>query len=284
MTSGNKPLDGGNLVLSTEEKEQLLRSHPTCDGFIRKFIGSSDYINGNERWCLWLNDDNLHEAIKIHEIKERIEKVKQFRLEGGNNAKAKALTPHKFEFSNEPKQSQIIVPRVSSIRREYIPMGFVEIDNVIADSSQVIYDAEPYVFGLLNSKMHMIWVRVTAGRLKSDYRYSSYFSYHTFPFPNISTQRKNEITQAVFRILEEREKHSDKTLAELYDPNKMPNGLREAHHQNDIIIEKCYRSTPFKSDEERLEYLFKLYEKMIGEEKEREAKEKAAKKTRNKKK
>lgn len=113
----------------------------------------------------------------------------------------------------------------------------------------------------------MIWVRTISGYLGTSLRYSNTLSYNTFPFPPISEQRKNEITQAVFRILEEREKHSDKTLAQLYDPDKMPDGLREAHRQNDLIIEKCYRSKPFTSDEERLEYLFKLYEKMIAEEK-----------------
>ena len=123
-----------------------------------------------------------------------------------------------------------------------------------------------------------------AGRLEERYRYSSTLVYNTFPFPPISTQRKNEITQAVFRILAEREKHSDKTLAQLYDPDKMPDGLRKAHRQNDIIIEKCYRSTPFKSDEERLEYLFKLYEKMIAEEKERDALLEKTKKIRKKRK
>src|SRR5690606_31415549 len=123
------------------------------------------------------------------------------------------------------------------------------------------------IFSLLNSSMHRGWVRAVAGRLKSDYRSSIQLCYNTFPFPPISDQRKQEITQCVFRILEERERHSEKTLGQLYDPDKMPEGLREAHRQNDLAIERCYRSRPFESDEERLEYLFKLYEKMIAEEK-----------------
>lgn len=131
--------------------------------------------------------------------------------------------------------------------------------------------------------MYMVWLRTVGGRLKTDYRYSKDLVYNNFPFPPISTQRKNEIRQAVFRILAEREKHSDKTMAQLYDPDKMPEGLREAHHQNDIIIEKCYRSTPFTSDEERLKSLFKLYEKMIVEERDKDtlfAKEKKIRKKR----
>ncbi len=180
--------------------------------------------------------------------------------------------------------TSIIVPRVTSERRKYLQCGFLDSKSVVTDAAQVIYDPEPFIFGFLSSNIHMLWVKAVAGRLKMDIRYSNSLCYNTFPFPRISTQRKNEITQSAFRILEEREKHSDKTLAELYDPNKMPEGLREAHHQNDIIIEKCYRSTPFKSDEERLEYLFKLYEKMIAEEKAKELELKAEKKTRKKKK
>ena len=267
MTSGNKPLDGGNLILSEEEKNELVKLNPEAIPLLRKFIGSSDYIRGEVRWCLWIQDHQLELARSIPIIRERLVRVKEMRLNGGNNAQVKANVPHKFEFSNEPTTSQIIVPRVSSIRRDYIPMGFVDLESVIADSSQVIFDAEPYVFGVINSKMHMVWVRITAGRLKTDFRYSSYFSYHTFPFPQINDRRKEEITQCVYRILEEREKHSEKTLAQLYDPDKMPEGLREAHRQNDLAIERCYRSRPFESDEERLEYLFKLYEQMIEEEK-----------------
>jgi hypothetical protein len=149
---------------------------------------------------------------------------------------------------------------------------------------QVVYDPEPYLFGLISSNMHMIWVKAVAGGMKMDILYSVTICYNTFPFPSISDQRKQEITQCVFRILEERERHSEKTLAQLYDPDKMPDGLREAHRQNDLAIERCYRSRPFESDEERLEYLFKLYEKMIAEEKIKDSlfeKEKKVKKVKN---
>ncbi len=147
--------------------------------------------------------------------------------------------------------------------------GFYNSNYISMNSLQVIYDSEPYVVGLLSSKIHMAWVKTVAGRLKEDYRYSTQLCYNTFPFPPISDQRKQEITQCVFRILEEREKHPEKILAQLYDPDKMPDGLREAHRLNDLAVERCYRSKPFESDEKRLEYLFKLYEKMIAEEQER---------------
>ncbi len=214
---------------------------------------------------------------------ERIERVKEIRLKGGNNARNKAFSPHKFEFSNEPKMSQLIVPRVSSVRRKYIPMGFLENSIVISDSAQVIYEAPVELLSILTSNMHMVWVKTTSGKLKEDYRYSSFLSYHTFPIPILSPKNIQELTISALRIIEERQKHPEKTLAELYDPDKMPEGLKEAHRLNDEAVERCYRSSPFNSDEERLEYLFKLYEKMIQEEKEKGTLFEIEKKTRKKK-
>lgn len=269
MTSGNKPLDGGNLVLSTEEANELNLKYSGAKTFLKRFIGSFEYINGMERWCLWIPDKELTNAINIPGIKERIDKVKLFRANGGNNAQNKIESSHRFEFTNEAIESQLIIPRVSSIRRRYIPLGFVDKEDIIADSAQAIFDPEIYVFAILNSLMHMAWVHVTAGRLKSDFRYSSFYSYHTFPFPPISDAQKQELEKQVYRILEEREAHSEKTLAQLYDPDKMPAGLRDAHRQNDLAVERCYRTKPFESDEERLEFLFKLYEQMIAAEKDK---------------
>lgn len=281
MTSGNKPLDGGNLVLSTEEANELSLKSPDAKAFLKRFIGSFEYINGAERWCLWIPDKELSNAIKIPSIKERIDKVKSFRANGGNNAQNKTESSHRFEFTNEAIEHQLIIPRVSSVRRKYIPIGFVDKQDIIADSAQAIFDPDIYVFAILNSSMHMAWVHVTAGRLKSDFRYSSFYSYHTFPFPPISEGQKRELEKYVYRILEEREVYSEKNLAQLYDPDKMPAGLREVHRQNDLAVERCYRTKPFESDEERLEFLFKLYEQMIAAEKDNETlfeKEKKSKK------
>ena len=154
------------------------------------------------------------------------------------------------------------MPRVSSENREYIPVGFVNSNMIVSDAAQVVYDAPSWVFGVVISHMHMVWVRAVAGRLKTDYRYSAELCYNTFPFPEITDKQKQTIEMHVNNILAEREKHSDKTMAELYDPDKMPQGLREAHHSLDLAIEKCYRQVPFESDEKRLEHLFKRYEIM----------------------
>ncbi|WP_348799151.1 class I SAM-dependent DNA methyltransferase [Flavobacterium adhaerens] len=281
IATGNIPYDGGNLILTEEEKKDLLVNYPEANKFIKVLSGSYEYINNHLRYCLWIDDDFIDESLKIPPIKERIEKVRESRVNGGKIAKNYAHLPHRFYMTNRAKKSQILIPRVSSIRRKYIPLGFLNADTIISDSAQAIYDPETYVFSIINSSMHMTWVRVIAGRLKSDYRYSAVICYNTFPFPKISDSQKQELEQCVFRILEERENHSEKTLAQLYDPDKMPEGLREAHRLNDLAVERCYRSKPFESDEERLEYLFKLYEKMIEEEKEKETlfqEEKKAKK------
>ncbi len=284
IAMGSMARDGGNLILTSEEKKQLLDANQELNKIIRPMYGSQEFIQGKERFCLWIEDENREYAESFLTIKNRIQKVYDFRIKSkAKTTNGYASIPHKFAQRCYKNSSPIILPRVSSENREYIPSGYLSKGAVVSDSALAIYDASPWHFGVLNSKMHMVWVKTVGGKLKMDYRYSKDVIYNTFPFPNVSTQRKNEITQSVFRILEEREKHPDKTMAELYDPNKMPEGLRDAHHQNDLIIEKCYRSTPFKSDEERLEYLFKLYEKMIAEEQEKGTLFTKEKKTRKKK-
>jgi len=284
MVYGNKPTDDGHFIFSEGEKNTMIEQYPSSIKFIKKFVSGGDFLNGKVRYCIWIEDEEINEAMSIAPIAERLNKVKEFRLQSrADSTREYAIYPNRFrQITYKPTQC-IIIPLTSSERRKYIPFGFVDENTIVSNASSVIYSTDMWEFGIISSNLHMVWVRTVAGRLKSDYRYSSALCYNNFPLPDISTQRKNEITQSVFRILEEREKYSDKTLAELYDPDKMPEDLREAHYQNDLIIEKCYRSTPFKSDEERLEYLFKLYEKMVAEESAKEIELKATKKTRKKK-
>jgi len=182
------------------------------------------------------------------------------------NARSCANRPHQFRWVNRAKKSQIVLPVVSSQRREYIPMSFIDPESIIINSAQVIFDPEPFIFSVLNSKIHMAWVKFAGGKLKTDYRYNAGLCYNTYPLPPISNEQKNDLKRSTMRILSEREQYSEKTLAELYDPDKMPKGLKEAHDVNDIIVEKCYRSKSFINDEERLEHLFKRYETMLAEE------------------
>ena len=285
MDYGSKAVDGGNLILNSDEKEKLLQKDTRASTFVKKFTGSKEFINEIPRYCIWISKEGLPKANKIEAIRQRIEAVRRMRLASNKKAtREDAEYPYRFgEVRHQDSNSIIIVPSVSSERREYIPIGFLDNNFIVSNSALALYEAYPFAFGLLTSKMHMAWVKTFAGRLKSDYRYSSVLCYNTFPFPPISEQRKDEITQCVFRILDEREKHSERTLAQLYDPDKMPAGLREAHQENDRAVERCYRNRPFASDEDRLEYLFRLYEKMIVEEKEKNTLFEKSKKTRRKK-
>ncbi len=285
MSYGSKIVDGGHLILNKEEKDNLLQNYPILEKYIKKLMGSAEFIKKLERWILFMKEEDVAQLLSIEEIKLRLQNVKTFRLKSTEKStREMASMPFQYYYSVHQEGTALIIPRTSSIRRMYIPMGFLDGNTIISDAANAIYSSESWILSLLQSNMHMVWVRAVGGRLKVDYRYSSQLCYNTFPFPDISEQRKQEITQCVFRILEEREKHPDKTLAQLYDPDKMPQGLREAHKANDEVIEKCYRSKPFESDEERLEYLFKLYEKMIAEEKEKDTLFEKPKKTRKRKK
>lgn len=267
MSFGSMPNDGGNLLLAQDEKNKLVENYPQTKIFIKNFSGSQEFINGQNKYCLWITDENKDLAFVNPIIKEKIDKCQKHREKSDREATKKlASIPHKFAEIRFKNSDSLIVPATSSENRKYIPIGFLNSGTIISNSANAIYDAEPWIFGVISSLMHMVWMRTVAGRLKTDYRYSSALVYNTFPFPNISQKQKDEISELVFAILDEREKHSEKTLAQLYDPDKMPEGLRKAHHALDIAIEKCYRAKPFESDEERLEYLFKMYEEMTHKE------------------
>lgn len=266
MLYGNMPLEGTFLRFTEQEKQSFEKNEPGISRFIKKVIGGEELLKGHRRYCFWIENNELEEALTFNEISKRIEQVKKFRINGGDVARTLANRSHQFRYRTLAKESMIILPCTSSETRQYIPSQYFDNSYISLNSAQVIYDAEPWILGVISSLMHMVWMRTVAGRLKTDYRYSSALVYNTFPFPNISKKQKEELTELVWGILDEREKHSQKTLAQLYDPNKMPEGLQKAHHNLDIAIEQCYRPKPFESDEERLEYLFRMYEEMTGKE------------------
>ncbi len=263
MSYGSKPVDGGNLILTTTEKNDLIQKYPSAETFVKRFIGSVEFIRGEVRWCLWIPDASSHAAQSIPPVAERVQKVRQVRL-----ASTKAPTrefaskPYRFTERRHTETESIIVPSVSSERREYIPIGYLDASSVISNLAFSIPDARPWLFGVISSRMHMAWVRATCGMLETRIRYSSKLCYNTFPFPDLTESQKQTITMHVGNVLQERENHSEKTMAQLYDPDKMPAGLREAHRQLDLAVDRLYRSKPFATDEERLEHLFKLYEEM----------------------
>ena len=268
-TFGSMPNDGGNLLLNKDEKNIFLQNYPQYAHLIKKFLGAQDFINGTERWCFVIDDDKLEEVSNIEFIAKRLLSIKKIRENSTESSTRKlAETPHKFYFFAHKSTDSIIIPRVSSERREYIPLGFLNDDTVISDSANAIYDADLWIFAVLTSRMHMTWVRAVCGRLKTDYRYSSSLVYNNFPMPPLSILEQKELEQHVYRIVEARERYLiDKTLADIYDPDKMPDDLRQAHRDNDAAVERMYRKRPFESDEERLAHLFKLYEEMIAAEK-----------------
>lgn len=260
---GNMPNDGGNLLLNEIEKNELIDKYPQTIIYIKEFIGAHDFISNKKRWCLLIDDDELEEAMKIDIINKRLNNIKSIREKSTEiSTREKANTPNQFYFFSHQNTESILVPRHSSERRDYIPVGFFNSKTIIADSALAIYNAQPWIFGVINSKIHMTWVRAIGGKLEERLRYSGGLCYNTFPFPEISEKQKENINLHVFTVLEEREKYPEKTLAQLYDPDKMPKGLKEAHHELDLAIERCYRLKPFESDVERLEYLLKLFEDM----------------------
>lgn len=284
MEGGNQPREGGFLILNDQEKNDLLSNNPSINSFIRRLVGANELIKDLKRWCIWIrNEDEAKIASQIKDVKLRIENVYNKRLNGNSLERNFLNYSYRFVQNNEAKKTQIILPIVSSEQRKYIPIGFYDSNVIALSSANVIYDPDVSVFSVINSKMHNVWAKDVSGKLESRIRYSAGVCYNSFPFPTITNQRKDELTQCALRIIDERQKHSEKNLAQLYDSDKMPEGLKEAHHQNDLAVERCYRSTPFNSDEERLEYLFKLYEKMIQEEKDKDTLFAKEKKTRKRK-
>lgn len=264
MRRGNMPNDQQFLRISKEEKDQLINKYTEIDKIIKKQVGSDEFINNIERYCYWISDENLSYALTIPEVKLAIDNCYNYRITSKDKTlHSQALRAHQFREFFECNDNSLLIPIVSSVNREYIPIGFVDRDTIIPNSAQVIYDANSLIFGILTSKMHNVWVKFTAGKMRTDYRYSIFLCYNTFPFPDITNKQKENLNLYVFAILDERAKHPSKTMAQLYNPTTMPKGLLQAHQELDTAIEQCYRLQPFKNDTERLEYLFKQYEEML---------------------
>jgi type I restriction-modification system DNA methylase subunit len=262
---GCMPYDNGNLLFNKVEYDSFINLYPSDAHFLKRIYGSEELINDIYRYCLWIEDNDLEAAMQNAEIKRRINQTKQFRLsckdEGGRK-----LADKSHQFREHPKLigKKVIIPCHSSENREYIPIGYTESDIVVPNSGLVIYDAETWLFGILESKMHMAWVRTVGGKLETCYRYSAQLCYNTFPFPKITEEKRVQLSNAAEEVLLARASHPEKTLAELYDPDKMPQDLHDAHHALDDMVDSCYPGYPFANDEARLECLFKLYEKMTA--------------------
>ena len=263
MTKGSQPTDDGNLLLDKYEVSQVIEKYPQANEFIKSFVGAAEFINGVNRYCLWITESDVDKALSIPFIQSRVNKVAEFRLHSTKKATVEwAQRAYSFTEIRYKDSECIIIPSVSSERREYIPIGYLPAGTVVSNLAFAIYDAPKWLFAILTSKMHMAWVKTVGGRLKTDYRYSAQLCYNTFPFPTISEAQKAELANLAQDVLDLRDEHFDMTLAEMYNPETMPGDLMAAHHRLDLAVERCYRPEPFTSDEERLECLFKLYVKM----------------------
>lgn len=265
MTYGCKANDDGNLILEQYEIDKLLREYPVAEKFIKPLMGSLEFIRDEHRFCLWIDDVDFSEAYSIPPIRDRIERNRIYRQNGSAEAKRLAERPHQFRehyHISERSKEKILVPSVSSERREYIPIGYVGPDTIISNLAFAVYDAEKWLFALLTSKMHNLWVRAVGGSLETRIRYSATLCYNTFPFPKLTEAQKKELSILADNIITVREEEYELTLGKMYNPETMPEDLRKAHHQLDLAVERIYRPEPFASDEGRLAHLFKLYAKM----------------------
>lgn len=266
MEWGNKPTDGGNLFLTYEESCEILDVYPNARSLIKKFLGAQEFIKGDLKYCLWIQDDERVEAEKIPPIKSRIEAVAKMRAESkAAETRPAALYPHRFrQIQSVAKNYSIVVPRVSSESRPYLPVGIEDRNTIIGDRNFALYDAPLWNMALIVSRLHWVWIGAVCMRLEMRFSYSNTLGWNTFPVPKLTEKNKADLTRCAENILLAREAHFPATIADLYDPEKMPENLRQAHEENDEVLERIYIGRRFKNDTERLEKLFSMYTEMTS--------------------
>jgi hypothetical protein len=262
MMYGSKPTDGGFYILSNEEKIDFLIKEPNASKFIKPFLSAREYLNGEKRWCIWLVDANPNELNNCPMLLQRIEAVKKFRSESIAASTRDYKYHNLFRQVTQPKDDFLLVPRTTSENRSYIPIGFFSKDFIVSDTCQSIPNASLFHFGILNSTMHMAWVKTTCGRLKSDFRYSKDIVYNNYPWPeNPSEKQTKTIEEKAQHVLDVRVSFPTSSLADLYNPLTMPPALVKAHNELDKAVDAAYSKQAFTSEAKRMEFLFELYEK-----------------------
>jgi hypothetical protein len=265
MVFGSMPRDGGHLILEPSDRRSLLHDYPDADRFIRRYMGAAELIRGIERYCLWIADADADAAAAIPPIARRLAQVRVMRLASkATSTKGFANQPYRFVQRAHKDTPSIIVPSVSSERREYVPMNFLDEHTVISNLANAVYDARPWIFGVLQSRMHMTWLRAVGGRLETRYRYSAELVYNTFPVPDLPESTRERLSKDAMAVLQAREEFSERTLSELYDPSAMPEALRAAHIALDQMVDHLYSANGFDSDEARLTALFERYGRAIA--------------------
>ena len=266
MQFGNHPYYGMDLVLTQEEGHNVARTHPRTRRFMRPFYGSSEFIKGNPRTCYWIEEDKVDEATSLSIIANAIDAVRKNRLAATRDKAAQKLanTPYRFRDQAVAEHYLLIVPRVSSENRPYLPAGILEGRSVISEQAFALYDAPLWNLSIITSRLHLVWIATVCGKMKTDYRYSNTLGWNTFPLSPLTTKNKADLTACAEEILLARERHFPATIADLYAPGKMPADLQRAHDRNDEVLERIYIGRRFKNDTERLEKLFGLYTEMVG--------------------
>lgn len=263
MNFGNQPRDGGHFVLTEEEKNLLVRQEPALVKWIRPYIGAEEFIKQKSRYCLWLRYAQPADIKQSKILYDRVQAVREFRLaSSAKTTQGYAKVPHLFAQITQPEgEDYLLVPSVSSERRQYVPIGFMKSDVISSNAVQIIPNATLYHFGVLTSNVHMAWMRVVCGRLEMRYRYSKEQVYNTFPWPNPTETQKAKIEQTAQAILDARAKYPDASMADLYDEVTMPVELRKAHQENDRAVMQAYGFPvkPTFTESQRVAELFKLY-------------------------
>ncbi|GGB66478.1 hypothetical protein GCM10011607_28880 [Shewanella inventionis] len=261
MDRGSSPIDGGGLILSADEANKIRLENPNLSQLIKKYVGSNELINGLERYCLWIDEDNLQLALSSDFIAARLEQVKLMR-----NASSKqqtidlASSPHKFgEIRQYNSKLTIVIPRVSSESREYLPVDVLTQGEIISDRNFGIYDGPLWAMAIIASKMHHVWIATVCVRLEERFSYSNTIGWNTFPIPDLTEDQKEQLNQSARAVILKREEYYPKSIADLYDPKKMPQDLLQVHDANDRLVDSLYREKPFADQNERLSHLFELY-------------------------
>jgi hypothetical protein len=267
ISFGSMPNDGGNFLLTDEEKEQLIHDEPTSEKYIKQLLSASEFLNGKSKWCLWLEDLNPNDLKSMPIVKQRIENVRKLRAESSRAATQKlAEYPTLFGENRQPKSEYVGIPLTTSENRAYIPFGFFKKDVISNNTMSVVAKSSLFHFGILTSLMHMSWVKYVCGRLESRFRYSNELVYNNYPFPkDVSDKNIKTVETKAQAILDIRAEFTDSSLADLYDPLAMPPKLKRAHQELDKAVDKCYTTKAFKNDKERIEFLFELYEEYLNE-------------------
>lgn len=265
MLFGNMPRDGGAFILSEAERLQLLKDAPEARKYVKKYLGSEQMIQGKSRWCIWIEDEDKVEASKIPQISEILARVSQFRSAShAQSTRDFAVKPHRFvQIAGTATKHSLAVAKVSSEHREYMPIDLFGKETIISDLLFALYDAPLWNMALIASRLHLVWIATVCGKLKTDFRYSNTLGWNTFPIPKLTEKNKSDLRRCAEAILLAREAHFPATIAELYNPEKMPSDLRAAHDRNDETLERIYIGRRFRNDTERLENLFKNYTKTM---------------------